>query len=212
MQVAPPRADGWRRLARLLMSPVRTLTTRAAIAVAESSVIQGLRVADLTLDHQGRALVSSVGAALTMIEQHDPARLAQIRRDARSLLIVHTHGSAGEFWPHVAALVLDVNHLKTHQTASVAMTIVHEAAHARLHREGVVYEEDPELVERHCVEEEIRFAERVPGTEHLIAGARQKLATTWWRGSRGPRIFSRRLRALGAPRWLRKILLSVWTD
>lgn len=192
------------------MRPVRVLTTRAAIAIAESSHIRGMRVADMTLDRSGREVRKAVQVALELIETHDPERFAQLRHDVRVLLIVQTHGSAGEFWPHVGAVVIDEGHLRTHQTASVAMTIVHEATHARLHREGLVDEEDRGSIERRCVEEEIRFAESVPGTQHLIIGARMKLSTEWWDNSSGRRQFSRRLKALGAPRWLRKLLLHAW--
>ena len=200
------------RVARVLMKPVRALATRAAMAVAESETIQGMRVTDMTLDHSGRPLAPSVQAALALIQQYDPDRLAGMKHDVRAILIVRTHGSAGEFWAHVRAVVLDVDHLRTHQTASVAMTIVHEATHARLHREGLVYEEDRGGIERRCVDEEIRFAARVPGAEHLIVGARRKLETQWWDGSSGRRQFSRRLKALGAPLWLRKALLGVLSD
>lgn len=196
----------------MLLRPVRALATRTAITIAENEVIQGMRVADMTLDRSGRALTPAVRAALDLIHEYDAARLAHIRSDVRSVLIVRTHGSAGEFWAHVNAVVLDVDHLRTHQTASVAMTIVHEAAHARLHKEGLVYEEDRGGIERRCVDEEIRFAERVPNTEHLIAGARQKLSTEWWEGSGGRRRFSRRLKGLGVPLWMRKLLLSVLSD
>jgi len=206
MQVAKRIGGGLYHVKRVFLKPLRFVATQASLWLSEATTLHGLRVVDMTSDRGGRNLFPAVGSALALIEAHDPGRLARMRDDVRRILIVHTHGSAGEYWEHVGAVVLDAQHLQMHGSASVAMTLIHEAMHARLARLGQEYTEDPGGVERLCVEEEIDFASRVPGTERLVEGARLKLATEWWSTTSGERLFSSRLRALGVPRWMRKTL------
>lgn len=62
--------------------------------------------------------------------------------------------------------------------ASLATTIVHEAAHARLWKRGIGYEETQRVaIERYCMEQEIAFAKRLPDGQHIIDEATDIIAS-----------------------------------
>ncbi len=94
-----------------------------------------------------------------------------------------------------------------HGTLDLAMMIVHEATHARLWRIGCRYDEpNRERVERICVDAEIAFAAKVPGSEEAVARSRQLLETQWWTHAEHVNRSRRELRALGCPEWLIRLL------
>lgn len=172
------------------------------ILISDRQSVRGITLVDLTLQGDPRREMEKVRNALAMIDQHDPRIIRRMARDVRYLLVSSTAGTAGEYWEHVRSIVLDQAVIGRQLESAIAMTIVHEAMHARLWRMGVGRFPDRGRIEGVCVAAEIRFAEKVPGTEAQVEGAHRKLASRYWEKSRGDAIVSY-LDRLGLPRWCR---------
>lgn len=109
-----------------------------------------------------------VEAAVELIAACDPLRLDRLRRDMPRVLIGVPEVGDACFSPGtgLGVLNLEVVSQKVTTPAQLALLIVHEATHARLHRAGVEYV--PELrarIERACVRAELAFAERLPAAD-----------------------------------------------
>jgi hypothetical protein len=180
------------------------------LRLAEQREVLGLILVDLTHGQHASHLFPTLEAALEMIADVDSKRLARIRHDVRRVAVMQSFASAGEFWPHYSAIALEVKHVEAHTLLSICMTIVHEATHARIVRWGVRDSIDRGRLERACVEQEIMFARKVPGSERLIEGALRKLDTRWWIEQDNAHRFQRRLERAGTPKWLQRLLLWLY--
>jgi hypothetical protein len=121
-----------------------------------------------------------VRVALVLIEKYEPRRLVRIRRDISAI-----GGVAGgaDGWYQVAArsILLSWPAVLRSTSAELAMTIVHEATHARIESLGVRYEEPLRTrIESLCVAQEAAFARTLPGGELLADRALEKLSRPWW--------------------------------
>lgn len=192
-----------------LVKAVRKVTYTIVLRLVTQTRVSEFAVVDLTLDQRGTRLFPDVANAVALIKEFDSRRFGMLRRQIKRIAIADIPGSAGEYWSEIDAAVIAPDHLAGQVPLAVAMTLIHEATHARLQRAGVVRPGREERVERCCVAREIAFARRVPGSEQLIAGAHQKLGSRWWQGTAGHRRYSQRLQAIGAPKWLRRMLLWI---
>ncbi|HEY2856310.1 MAG TPA: hypothetical protein VGJ18_25945 [Gemmatimonadaceae bacterium] len=147
----------------------------------------------LTRDEQLRAAVDRVRDALELIQSLDPRRLVRLRRDIDQISIVD------DLRPQVVGLYglgsrtcyLAAQHVQAELPARIALTIVHEATHARLDRLhlpkwGTVTARS----EWRAFVEELSFAERLPRglfreldvyiakRRRYIAGLSNRTATT----------------------------------
>ena len=87
--------------------------------------------------------------------------------------------------------------------------IIHEATHARLDKAGHRYKgEQREQIERACVDAEISFAERIPGTEDSVKSVQRLLETRWWETERNAEHAVDELMARSIPAWLAKRIVS----
>src|SRR5690606_19512626 len=76
---------------------------------------------------------------------------------------------------------ISAQHLMRDSPVSVAMTLAHEATHARINRLGGGYRDDNrDRIEILCTEAEIDLAARLPNAEHELAMARIALTTKPW--------------------------------
>lgn len=189
---------------------VQAAAIRLSIRVGERRVAHGLTLVDLTQQQEAGPLFAAVEEALRIIAEHDPARLRRMRGDVKHIAIMHTADSAGEWWRLPGVMVLAFSHIQRAMPLSLAMTIVHEATHARIDRMGAI-ETDKEREERFCVAQEIVFARRVPGSERLIECAPRKLETEYWKQTGTREYQARRLKALGTPPIMRRFLLWLHT-
>lgn len=196
-------------VARAILAPVRDLALKLAMRTAPQITSHGVAILDLTTSGEAQALFPQVAAALQYIHEYEPRRLARMVGDVRRVLIVKTRGAAGEFWPHLSAIVLDTEHVRHQTTQSVALTLVHEAVHARLWKNNIRRGYDEARVELICLWEEIAFAQRLPHSERLISGVHAKMTSGWWSGPRRTWQAARRLRDLGIPRPVRRILIRL---
>lgn len=190
---------------------LQSLMLRMAFRLSDRRVIHGFEIANLSEVRHDTTLFGRIEEMLALIEGVEPHRTARMRRSFRRILVGPSGGAAGSYWHFLDACVLSADHLLTCSPASSAMTLIHEATHARLHRAGVPYA--PELRERieaACLRAEIDFGRRIPDAGGLVAEAEAALATRWWECTNQRDRESGQLRALGMPRWLmrlRRILL-----
>jgi hypothetical protein len=157
-----------------------------------------------------------VGTALALIAQADPRRYRRIAADMPRIFVRRGGGSA--YWSLVDTCVLEDRHVRQDPRANVALTIVHEAAHARLYRRGIRYWPDlVERIEHRCIMEQILFTRRLKRMGWEVDGMTKYLEARLDRQYLDPRsIHQWRLRALHArnvPRgviWVLSKLMEAW--
>lgn len=191
---------------RIVTAPLRMAFQWIGMRLAEKRVVHGLVVADMRLDDADGPAFGRAIEAVELIHRHDPARLRRLARDVRCLIVAPTMASGGEYRENMRAVLLNAENVSRQRTEAIAMIIVHEATHARLWRRSVGRFPDTGRIERACVEAEIRFARKVPGTEPLIEGARRKLASRYWEQPQDAAMANYGAK-LGVPRWLWRLLL-----
>lgn len=153
-------------------------------------------------------LLDHVVAALSLIQEMDPRRFRRIEGDLHRIFIRRGGGSSYRSLTEVCVLEADL--VRTAPPANLALTVVHEAAHARIFKRGIRYRPDlAERIEARCVKEQIAFTRRLGNAgwavepmlryfERRLAGpARTPEAIHAWR--------MRALKARNAPVWLQWI-------
>lgn len=186
-------------LGHALALPYHWLATRLLLAVSPRSQVAGFEV--IRIENQAEQVVCDrLAEALDLIQCVDAKRLRRIRRDIRRILVVGAGGP--EYWPLADGFILDYSYIAEAPIERIALTIAHEATHARLWNAGVRYRGILRgRIEELCVRSEIALAARLPASEKLIHQAQEKLADPWWNERR---IFERRLAAMrkvGWPEW-----------
>lgn len=167
--------------------------------------ISGLQVCAAASDAD--AVFGRVAEALDLLGHYDPEGKEQLRRDVRRLLFTETPG--GNYFAGISTCRIGTEFAKRASALTLCMMIVHEATHARLANGGMRYVGDQrERIERLCVEAEIAFAERVPGSEEAISKARALLETEWWNAERHAETAVTELTGRGVPRWLAKRIVA----
>ena len=119
-----------------------------------------------------------IGAALALIETHAPRLHAYLRRDLPRIFALPTHNIAMCLGA-VGICVLQFDYVIASDTTAemLALTLVHEGAHARLERAGFEYREGQRArIERLCVRTELALAKRLPGADALVTDAERRLA------------------------------------
>jgi hypothetical protein len=146
-------------------------------------------------------MVPLVAAGCDVVKQVAPRVWLRLRRDVRCILVLRTGGLW--FSPSAKAIVLDAPFLRDAQVNEVALTLVHEATHARLCAAGIDYPKNlRERIERICVDAEIDFATRLPDAERLVQDLQAKLSHAWWTDEQLEDRRRRALKALNLPRSL----------
>lgn len=151
------------------------------------------------------AIFESVIDALMLIEEVDPNRFARIRNEMPRIFI--RRGGGSEYRGLTETCVLEFNHARADSKGNIALTLVHEAAHARIYKAGIRYW--PDLVERievRCVKEQIAFARRLGVVGWDVGATLRYLETRLSSESRTPETRHhwrlRALRARNAPSWV----------
>jgi hypothetical protein len=146
-------------------------------------------------------LLRSLDSAFAMIENYDSDQMEELKRHFKFILI--TDRSGGEFIGAVDTCRLGRTYVLNAEPLSLCMMLVHECRHAQLAEMGQKYETPLRAaIERECVEAEIRFAKRVPGSAEAIKKARRLLESEWWDLERHGKPMVDELRARGVPKWL----------
>lgn len=184
---------------------LRDLPWRVVIRRAQLREFAGLQIRVARSGEDGEVVFQNLIEALRLIENVAPYRLTRLRRDLACILVTETAGA--HYLPRLRVCRLGSNLVVSASTPEIAMTIIHEATHARLWGAGFNSEEGcRERIERLCIRAETEFAEQIPGTAALIAKTQGLLETQWW--TREARIESglAQLRRLGAPDWFTRVV------
>ena len=153
--------------------------------------------------------VDRLRVALELIEQKDSRRYARMRTDVARFLISEVPGA--EYLHTVRACILSTEFLIESDIESIALTLVHEAVHARLAARGIHYETRlRERIEFCCVKQEVAFAELLSNGSALAATATAKLARRWWTEDSQLAHQLRALEHLGWPAWYRQLYSFVY--
>jgi hypothetical protein len=122
--------------------------------------IHGIRAGAFGLRRAGEVW-SQLERALSLIERIDPRRYGRICQDVRRILVVPREAP---FMSMLTSTVFLARHrILGCDASSVALDLVHEAAHVRLHRTGLHYWPDlQQRMEGLCIREEIAFVGVLP--------------------------------------------------
>jgi hypothetical protein len=189
------------------------LLNRFMFAVSRKHSRDDIRVAMLS-DKNGSAVASKIDRALNLISEFDPRRYHQIKRDVKRIWIAPAPGSSGEWMNELQTCILDADYFRrTDISASeMAITIVHEATHARLFKFKIGYAEEIRArVERICIKSEIAFAKRLPDGLKLVEIAESKLqiSENYWTNAQFQQRNLDELAELRKKTWIARILYPI---
>ena len=154
--------------------------------------------------------IPKVVAALLRIREVDPRRFERIQRQvARIQLLGSRLVALGSWYNALSMIMLAGDWVEAASTSPdrIALTIVHEATHARLMRFG--YAEDIRArIERICNYQELVFASRIAGASELIASARRAMDTdpSGFTSEDHRQRSLKALATLGVPKWIIRLL------
>ena len=114
------------------------------------------------------AIYAQVAGGLQLIAEYAPPEFARIRSLMRGIVVAPLYGARGEWRPSLRACAISMRFLKSTEasSASVAATVIHELAHARLDALGFDYREERRArIERICYRRSQRFLESLPASE-----------------------------------------------
>ena len=152
-------------------------------ASAPVQIIHGLHTRVHSHDGDPTAAFQAVKAACGLIGEVDPRRLRRMKQDLGRVVVCSLRPGLAMYVPATRTCYLRVTAVVGRPTVAVAILLVHEATHARLHHAGVRQWGSRRVrrVEQRCMREELAFADRLPpaakdGLAEWAAGRRRRLA------------------------------------
>jgi len=130
-----------------------------------------------------------VRRALTLIATYEPWWIRQMKRKVRRIVIMMA-GAEPQFRPIVRGCYVSIDEIAASSDEQLALTLIHEATHARLHEwiRASSFRPRPDIqerVERACVRREVAFAKKLPEVgQELAKLANDQLKTRWWEPAR----------------------------
>ena len=158
-----------------------------------------------------RDVVERVISALALIQLVDNGRFERIRSDMPRFLV--RKAASAQYWlgPKICLVALD--NVLSRSEVDLALTIVHEATHARIVNSGIGWWPDLfERIERRCIRSEIAFCRRL-----ALAGYRVSARIVWYEERLTRPVYSRQLRKArriraaklhGLPSWVQRLMKS----
>lgn len=129
-----------------------------------------------------------------------------VRRHVKRFLLAQSGGD--HFLESINAHVVSWDWPTSRDPTGLALNIVHEAMHARLAARGCrLTEESIGRIEALCVDQEIILAETLPDAPTLVRKLRAALENPWWSVSQARARAETRLRSVGTPEYLIRIVL-----
>lgn len=153
-----------RVIAFLVVRTLRSLAHRSIVAPTEI----------IALGEHAKREVQAVVDALALITRVDPQRAVRVRRQIRTVAIVRFPwpaelGLVAFHWSGQDVCFLDYRFVANESTETVALVIVHEAAHARIDRARVgLGFHNRARREALCLREETWFAAKLPNSDLLL--------------------------------------------
>jgi hypothetical protein len=159
--------------------------------------------------------------ALALIKRHDPLSYSRIRRNLERIWVTILPDAIAHYDRALNACVFDERYVLAETTTleKIAVSIVHEATHARLEHREIKYEEKlRSRIEAVCAGRELAFANKLPNSAELQeqrAYARQwykdhpeYFSDAWFR-QRHTRGGIKAFRYLGTPSWLIRVMFRI---
>jgi hypothetical protein len=189
------------------------LVNRFMFAISRKHSRGDIEIAMLS-DKNGSAVASKIDQALNLISEFDSRRYHQIKRDVKRIWVAAAQGYSAQWMDELQTCVLDADYFRrTDISASeMAITIVHEATHARLFKFKIGYtEEIRERVERICIKSEIAFAKRLPDGQRLveISESRLQISEDYWTNAQFQQRDLDELAKLSKKNWVVRILYHI---
>jgi hypothetical protein len=156
---APAAAKG-----KTLGMPKPSFSDRFMLSISRSRCVDGLWIGSSGQKHS-ELVLGRVEEALGLVKTYDRVRYNRLIRDLERVLVTVLSGPAGSYNSSIGACQLDERFVlaETSSPAVIASAIVHEAAHARLQRRGVGYQEEIRArVEAICIRRQLAFAAKLP--------------------------------------------------
>jgi hypothetical protein len=127
--------------------------------------------------------IARVVEALDIIKLYDSRRYKTIMRDLKRIWVLPLPGPLATFHVETWSCRIDQRFVVSSPIRMIASVIVHEAAHARLFRRGIDYNQARRAqVEAVCTRQQAAFAAKIPLNEDLQSHIRAHLAldaSTW---------------------------------
>jgi hypothetical protein len=150
---------------------------------AKKSLLAFWRVGCVRLDIQGLTIylhdasdesvkksTVNVKTAVALLDKYDPVRFRRICRDlGNGIIVFPTPGTArAEYHRDVDVCFLKGDFVLSGHPGFIALSIVHEATHARMRRLSHADPARRARMERICINAQIAFASHVPGVSATI--------------------------------------------
>lgn len=114
-----------------------------------------VRVFDIAQPHD--RIIQRLSDALGLVRDHDPRRFERMKSDLSQILVRNEPGT--QHWVLSNTCALELDEVMGRSSVILALSIVHEATHARLVRAGIYPSQRRlERIERRCLIEERSFA------------------------------------------------------
>lgn len=149
-----------RRLPNVLRQALREWTVLSDAKQYEVMEMD-VRLHDVSEPHE--QVLNRVSESLRVILEHDPRRFNRLRGDVARLVVRNAPGT--QHWFLSNTCVLELRKVLNKSPATTALSIVHEATHARLVRAGILpVRRLHSRIEVRCLREERSFTLRLQAT------------------------------------------------
>ena len=177
--------------------------------LSASRTMHGIKVSVFVDNHDH--CFERLDEALDLIAQYDPTTLDRMRKFFGGILVFGVERYRRAHWNDTSRLcVLTETYVRSSaRPEDLALTLVHELMHARLHRAGVEYREGRRAaIEVLCAMAELAFARRVAMNPSLAEDRGRRIeewstgGETMWSSATMRDAQFEHLRELGTPRWI----------
>ena len=196
-----------------LHKKIYLLVNRFMFAISRKHSRDDIEIAML-FDKNDSEVSAKIYQALNLISEFDSRRYHQIKRDVKRIWIAVAPGYGAQWMEELQTCILDTKYFRRTDISpsEMALTIVHEATHARLFKLKIGYSEEiRERVERICIKSEIAFAKRLPDGQKFVEMAESRLQTpkSFWTNTEFQQRDLDGLAELGKKNWVARVLYSI---
>jgi hypothetical protein len=195
-----------------------SLFTRLMLRSSVNRRVDGLWVGSFESDPEPS--LRRVEQALNLIKTYDPIRYRRLIQDLERIWVFIIAEGRAAFDGAIWACMLDPRFVLDEATPleELAASIVHEAAHARLERVGIKYQQQFRTrIEALCFRRQRAFGARIPKGEEICKEADRRLTeyanAHYWTDEASRIRYNEGARAalehLEVPNWLIRVLLAL---
>lgn len=177
-------------------------------------MVHGIEVVVSRSEPSVTARVARVREALDIVAQYDPERYRVLKEHLHRVVVWNLGSGQAAYHMSLDHCEINTDFVDAASTRAeqIALALVHEATHARLHHESKTFTEgDDAHQERICIAEELGFARNLPESEFrtdAIALLEKRLGFPLWYWSPAARLRQSVRAAL--PRFPRPIARVMW--